>query len=71
MAADGSWRLEPTVEMAAALAREGSGRELLPPSVRALIQTRLVKLVPAARQLVRASAVLGTQATAQRPPQEP
>jgi DNA-binding SARP family transcriptional activator len=65
LAADGTWRWEPTVEMAATIAREESGRELLPPSVRALIQTRLVKLTSAARQLVMAGAVLGTQATAE------
>jgi predicted ATPase len=62
---DGVLRLEPTLDMAAALAQEQSRRELLPPSVRALIQARLAKLAPATRQLVRASAVLGTQATAQ------
>jgi len=61
---DGSWRLEPTQEMAAALAQERSRHELLPPSVRALIQGRLGKLALATRQLVRASAVLGDQASA-------
>ena len=61
---DGSWRLEPTQEMAAALAQERSRHALLPPSVRAMIQVRLGKLVPAARQLVRAAAVLGNQASA-------
>src|SRR5258708_4186090 len=65
LAADGTWRLEPTVEMATAIAREESGRELLPPLVRAMIQTRLVKLAPAGRQLVMAGAVLGTQASAE------
>jgi len=64
LGADGSWRLEPTQEMAAALAQERSRHELLPPSVRAMFQVRLGKLVPAARQLVRASAVLGNQANA-------
>ncbi len=62
---DGSWRLEPTQEMAAALAQERSRRALLPHSVRAMIQARLAKLAPAARQLVMASAVLGSQASAQ------
>ncbi|HEX6555402.1 MAG TPA: AAA family ATPase [Ktedonobacteraceae bacterium] len=64
--ADGTWRLEPTVEIAAALAQEQSRRALLPPSVRALIQVRLAKLSQPARQLVMAAAVLGTQASAQR-----
>jgi len=63
--ADGTWRLEPTVDIAAALAQEQSRHELLPPSVRTMIQARLAKLSPAARQLVMASAVLGTQASAQ------
>jgi alkanesulfonate monooxygenase SsuD/methylene tetrahydromethanopterin reductase-like flavin-dependent oxidoreductase (luciferase family)/DNA-binding SARP family transcriptional activator len=63
---DGTWRLELFVEMTAAIAQERSRRELLPPSVRAIIQARLAKLTQAARQLVRAGAVLGTQASAQR-----
>jgi DNA-binding SARP family transcriptional activator len=63
---DGTWRLEPTPDMAAALVQEQSRRELLPPSVRAMILARLAKLAHAARQLVMASAVLGTQATAWR-----
>jgi DNA-binding SARP family transcriptional activator len=63
---DGVFRLEPTMEMVAAIAREESGRELLPPSVRAMILTRLAQLTPAARQLIMASAVLGNQATTQR-----
>src|SRR5216110_2175156 len=58
--ADGTWWLEQTVDMAAAVAQERSRRELLPPSVRALIQTRLAKLTRPARQLVMAGAVLGT-----------
>jgi DNA-binding SARP family transcriptional activator/tetratricopeptide (TPR) repeat protein len=61
---DGSWRLEPTREMAAALVQERSQRELLPPSVRAMILARLLKLAPAARRLVMAGAVLGTRASA-------
>src|SRR5258708_3350310 len=63
--ADGTWRLELDVETAAAVVQEQSRRELLPPSVRAMIQARLAQLTPAARQLVLASAVLGTQATAE------
>src|SRR5260370_29513254 len=87
--ADGYWRLEPTVdiaaalaqeqshdapcpdqcgshvEMALALAQEQSQRELLPPSVRAMIQARLAKLTQPARQLVLARTVLCNQATAQ------
>jgi DNA-binding SARP family transcriptional activator len=62
--ADGSWRLEPTGEMTAALVQERARRELLPPSVRAMIQARLLKLEPAARRLVMASAVLGSRASA-------
>src|SRR6266480_615139 len=61
LAVDGSWRLEPSVEMAAALAQERSRYELLPPSVRAMIQGRMAKLPYPARQLVMAGAVLGTQ----------
>ena len=64
LAVDGSWRLEPSVEMAAALAQERSRYELLPPSVRAMIQGRMAKLPYPARQLVMAGAVLGTQASA-------
>jgi DNA-binding SARP family transcriptional activator/tetratricopeptide (TPR) repeat protein len=63
---DGTWRLEPTLEMAAAVAQERSQRELLPPSVRAMILARLSRLSQAARQLVMASTVLDNQATAQR-----
>ena len=62
--ADGTWGLEPTVEMAATLVQKQSRRELLPPSVRAMILTRLARLKPPARQLVMAGAVLGNQATA-------
>ena len=64
LSAAGTWRLQLVRDMAATLAQERSRRELLPPSVRALMQTRLAKLSPAARQLVRASAVLGRQASA-------
>ena len=64
LAADGVFRLEPSVGMTEAVAQEQSRRELLPPSVRAMIQARLAKLVPPARQLVLAGAVLGNQASA-------
>jgi len=63
--ADGTWRLGPAVDIAAALAQEPSRRELLPPSVRTMIQARLAKLSQPARQVVLASAVLGTQVSAQ------
>src|SRR5579864_437758 len=63
---DGTWKLELDVEMAAALAQEQSRRELLPPSVRAMIQARLAKLLPAARWLVMVSTVSCNQTTAQR-----
>jgi hypothetical protein len=56
LGADGVLRLEPALDMATALAQEPSGRELLPPSVRALIQARLAKLQPSTHQLVMASA---------------
>jgi DNA-binding SARP family transcriptional activator len=65
LAADGIWKLEPTAEMAAALAQERLRHELLPPSVRAMIQAGLAKLQPPARQLVMASAVLGKEASAE------
>jgi DNA-binding SARP family transcriptional activator/tetratricopeptide (TPR) repeat protein len=64
LSADGTWGLEPTSEMAEALVQKQSRRELLPPSVRAMILARLARLKPPARQLVRASAVLGNLATA-------
>ena len=66
LAADGSWRLELAVEMATIVAQERSPRELVPPSVRAMILARLARLAQSARQLVRANAVLGTLATAER-----
>jgi len=65
LGADGVFRLELVVDIAEAVAQEQSRRELLPPSVRAMIQARLAKLQPPARQLVLASAVLGTQVSAQ------
>jgi predicted ATPase/DNA-binding SARP family transcriptional activator len=61
---EGSFRLAPTEALLAALARQESRRELLPPSVRAMIQTRLARLSAPARQLVMAGAVLGTPASA-------
>src|SRR6266571_180447 len=64
LSADGTWGLEPTVEMAAALVQKQSRRALLPPSVRSMILARLAQLKPPARQLVQASAVQGNQATA-------
>src|SRR3989440_4354359 len=62
LSADGTWGLEPTVEMAAALVQKQSRRALLPPSVRSMILARLARLKPPARQLVQARAVLGKQA---------
>jgi DNA-binding SARP family transcriptional activator len=64
LTAEGVFRLAPTEELVAALARKESRRELLPPSVRALIQARLARLSAPARQLVMASAVLGSLASA-------
>src|SRR5229473_1274838 len=64
LGADGAWWLEPTVDMAVALVQEQSRHELLPSSVRTMIQARLAKLSPAARRLVLASAVLCIQASA-------
>src|SRR5207253_7366921 len=66
LGADGTWKLEPTQDMATALTQDQPGHELLPPSVRALIQGHLAKLAPAARQLIMAIAGLGNQATTQR-----
>src|SRR3989440_1140780 len=66
LATDGTWWLEPTVDMAATVAQNQSRCELLPPSMRAMIQARLARLSQAARQLVMASAVLRSQATPQR-----
>lgn len=44
---------------------EAVGRDLLPPSVRAMILACLCKLTQPARQLVMASAVLGSRVSAQ------
>lgn len=65
LGADGTWRLEEVVEMATVVAQKRVGRELVPPSVRAMIQARLSKLTQPARQLVMASAVLGNRMSAQ------
>jgi len=65
LGADGTWKLELDVDIAAALVQELFRSELLPPSVRSMIQARLVQLSPAARQVVMAGAVLGIQATAE------
>ena len=64
LTAEGVFRLAPARELVAALARQESRHELLPPSVRAMIQTRLARLSAPARQLVMASAVLGSPASA-------
>jgi len=64
LTAEGVFRLAPAEELVAALARQESRRELLPPSVRAMIQTRLARLSAPARQLVMAGAVLGSPASA-------
>jgi DNA-binding SARP family transcriptional activator len=61
---DGTWRLEPSIDLAATFAQEQSRHELLPASVRAQVRARLAKLSPEARQVVMASAVLGHQTTA-------
>jgi len=65
LGADGVFRLEPTWEMVAAIGQKQSRRELVPPSVRAMILARLSKLTQPARQLVMASAVLGSRVSAQ------
>ncbi|HEX6554032.1 MAG TPA: AAA family ATPase, partial [Ktedonobacteraceae bacterium] len=66
LGADGVFRLEPTLDIAQAVVQERSQRELLPASVRTMLLARLAPLSQTARQLVQASAVLGTQASAQR-----
>src|SRR5437588_3261751 len=43
-AADGTWRLELAVELATVVGQERSPGELVPPSVRAIIQARLARL---------------------------
>ena len=64
LGADGTWRLELAVEMATAVAQERVRCELLPPSVRAMIQARLSKLTRPALQVVMASAVFESQVSA-------
>jgi len=64
LTAEGVFRLAPAGELVAALAQQESMRELLPPSVRAMIQTQLARLSAPTRQLVMASAVLGSPASA-------
>lgn len=63
---DGSWKLTLDRERATGLHQEEPRHELVPTSVRTLILARLAKLSPAARQLLLASAVLGTGASAQQ-----
>lgn len=65
LGATGTWQLTLTREMSTVIAQERLRHELFPPSVRALIQARIAKLTPPSRQLVMASAVLGTQSSAQ------
>ncbi|HET8852355.1 MAG TPA: hypothetical protein VFN02_07505, partial [Ktedonobacteraceae bacterium] len=65
LAADGVFRLEPSMDLAA-LGEARSRRELLPPSVRTLILARLAPLSQAAHHLVQGVAVLGTSASAPR-----
>src|SRR6266849_5443122 len=65
LAADGVFRLEPSVDLAA-LGEARSRRDLLPPSVRTLLLARLAPLSQAARHLVQVSAVLATAASAPR-----
>jgi predicted ATPase/DNA-binding SARP family transcriptional activator len=61
---EGVFRLTLTGELMAALTRKESRRELLPPSVRTMLQTRLARLSGSARQLVMACAVLGSPVSA-------
>jgi hypothetical protein len=65
LGADGVFRLELVVEMATVVAQKRVGRELVPPLVRTMILARLSKLTQPARQLVMASAVLGSRVSAQ------
>src|SRR5207253_10494507 len=63
LAADGSWWLELSVDLAA-LGEARSRHDLLPPSVRMLLLAHLAPLSRAARQLVQGVAVLATSASA-------
>jgi predicted ATPase len=65
LGAHGAWQLTLTREISTAIAQERLRHELFPPSVRSLIQARIAKLSPPSRRLVMASAVLGTQSSAQ------
>jgi len=65
LGANGTWQLTLTREMNTVIAQERLRHELFPPSVQALIQTRISKLTPLSRRLVMASAVLGSQSSAQ------
>jgi DNA-binding SARP family transcriptional activator len=65
MAANGTWRLEPTRKMVGAIEQEQFRHELVPPLIRAMIQARMAKLSQSACHLVMASAVLGKKASAQ------
>jgi hypothetical protein len=62
---DGIWQLVPDMESIATFLQDRSRRELIPASVRAMILSRLAKLTPTTRQLVRACAVLDYRASAQ------
>jgi DNA-binding SARP family transcriptional activator len=62
---DGTWKLALDRERAAGLHQEEARHELVPSSVRTLILARLAKLSPVTRQLLLASAVLGTGVSAQ------
>ena len=59
---DGTWRLEPCVDLATTFAQEQSRRELLPASVRAQVRARLAKLSPAARQVADVGVQAGIEA---------
>jgi len=65
LGANGTWQLTLTREMNIGITQERLRHELFPPSVQALIQARISKLTPPSRRLVIASAVLGTQSSAQ------
>ncbi len=58
------WHLTLAEEITTAIVQEQLRHELFPPSVRALIQARLLKLTPLSRQVVMASAVLGKRSSA-------
>jgi predicted ATPase len=66
LSSDGVWKLELVVDIAAALEQETFPRDLLPRSVRAMIQARLALLSPLSRQIMMACAVLGNLVTSLR-----